>query len=245
MSGFLPPHRKADLTSGVSKASRRQRIFNIPPIIIMLLAVCCITYFIPAYCFSSGQLERFYAFFGFIPVLFRHNHDIFTQLSAVSYSFLHGNATHLGLNMLWFVIFGTPLANRLGGFFFFLFWLFTALIAALVYFGLNSDSQAMMIGASGAVSGMMGASARYNFQATGGVYLPETLLNIKQAFRSCSVLVALGSFIALNLLSAADQWQAGFAEEGTDIAWQAHLGGLLAGFFAVGFFDKWADKFKF
>jgi len=245
MPNALPPRRqKSFRLPSFGAGGSRQRIFNIPPIIVILALICCIAYFIPAYLFSPGQQERFYAFFGFVPVLFLHNRDIITQLSAVTYSFLHGNLTHLGLNMLWLIIFGTPLANRLGSFFFFIFWLFTALVAALIYCGLNSGSQALMIGASGAISGMMGAAARYNFQAAGGVYLPETLLSIKQALSSRAVLIVLGSFIAFNLLDAAEQWQMGFAGN-MNIAWQTHLGGLLAGFLTIGFFDKWMGNFRF
>lgn len=224
-------------------ARRREKIFNVPPVILILFLICCFFYVIPSYFFSAGALERFLAFFSFVPVLFLHNYDVLTQFSAVSYAFLHGNLIHLAMNMLWLIIFGAPLANRLGAVFFIIFWVFTAFAAAMAYCLLNPADDSMLIGASGAISGMMGASARYNFQAIGGAYAPGTILSIKQALTSRAVLIALGCFIALNLLTAADQGQMSFAQEDANIAWQAHLGGLLAGFFAIGFFDKWTHKF--
>lgn len=222
----------------------REPIFNIPPVISVLLVFCCLAYIIPSYFFSQAALEHFLAVFSFVPILFLHNHDVLTQLSAVSYSFLHGNLLHLVMNMLWLIVFGAPLANRLGAAFFIIFWLFTAFAAAIVYCALNSGSEAMLIGASGAISGMMGASARYNFQAIGGSYARGTILSVKEALSSRAVVIALGCFIALNLLTAFDQGQMNFADESANIAWQAHLGGLLAGFLTIGFFDKWTHNFK-
>jgi len=236
--------RKYFLHNRNGSPSPREKILNIPLVVTGFFLLCCLAYMLPAYILPAGRGEALVASFGFIPVLFLHNHDALTQISAVSYSFLHGNFTHLGLNMLWFVIFGTPLANRLGSIFFILFWLFTAFIAAMAYFLLHMNSDTTLIGASGAVSGMMGAAARYNFQAIGGSYLPGGVLPIKKALLSQSVLLILGSFVVLNLLNAMDQWVTGFIESDAGIAWEAHIGGLLAGFLAAGLFDKWTHNFK-
>jgi len=223
---------------------QRERIFNLPLVIIVFFAVCCLAYIMPAYLLPPGKSEEFFAFFGFVPVLFLHNHDVMTQISAVSYSFLHGNFAHLGLNMVWFVVFGTPLANRLGGTFFILFWFFTAFIAAMIYCLAHFDGETTLIGASGAVSGMMGASARYDFQTIGGSYVPGAVLSIKKALLSHSVILVMGSFVTLNFLTAIDQWITGYADNQAGIAWEAHIGGLLAGFLVIGFFDKWTHNFK-
>jgi len=222
---------------------KRERVLNIPLIVVVLASVCCAAYIIPAYFLTSPWREEFYAYFSFVPVTFLHNYDMLTQLSAVTYSFLHGNLTHLGLNMLWLIVFGAPLANRLGNVFFLIFWVITAYIAALTYCMFNSASDAMLIGASGVISGLMGAAARYNFQTYSGSYVAGALLPIRRALVSRSVLIALGSFILLNALTALDEGN-NFAGDNLNIAWQAHLGGLLGGFFIIGYFDKWSQRYR-
>lgn len=238
MKNFSPHHHKS------GSRPKREKIFNIPPVILWLFLLCCAVYIIPNYFMSSAAEEIFYSNFGFVPVVFLHNHDVLTQISAVSYSFLHGSLTHLGLNMLWFIIFGTPLANRLGSFFFILFWIFTAFAAVMIYCLLHFYSDIALVGASGAISGMMGASARYNFQTIGGSYMPESILSVKESMASRAVLVTLGSFVALNALTALSQGTMGFVGDSTNIAWEAHIGGLIAGFLSVGFFDEAAHHFK-
>jgi len=192
---------------------------------------------------SYEKEDAFFASFGFVPVLFAIDHGLMTRLSAITYSFLHGSWTHLGLNMTWFIIFGSPLASRLGSFFFLLFWIFMAFIAALTHFVFYTDSTVALVGASGAISGLMGAAARYDFQHVPEKYpsnrsgFSGSVLPMRVALQSRTVLVFVGGWFFLNLLTGIMSYPAG-EEEGNAIAWEAHIGGLLAGFLTIGFFDR-------
>jgi len=157
----------------------------------------------------------------------------------VSYSFLHGSWLHLGLNMIWFVIFGAPLANRIGIGRFLLLWVFTAILAALTHLMLHYSSTIPLIGASGAVSGIMGAAARYGFRRQAHNAKPVFaghLLPVLQIFRERHVVVFIGIWLIINLASGFYSYlpEAGLSA----IAWEAHIGGLMAGFFAIGLLDK-------
>jgi len=148
----------------------------------------------------------------------------------VSYSLLHGDWVHLGLNLIWLVIFGAPLIRQLGTIRFLLFWIFTAFLSALAHFAFHTTSPIPMIGASGVVSGLMGAAARFGFYRGG-----EYLLPMRSALMNKSILVFIGVWLAANLAIGFETF---IIDEGNSIAWQAHIGGLIAGFVLIGLFAR-------
>jgi len=219
--------------------SRHERVFNLPPVVIAISVLCFLAYVVPVYFLSYEEAEMFFASFGFVPALFATGHSLMAGLSVVTYSFLHGSWAHLGFNMVWFVIFGSPLACRLGAFFFLLFWIFTAIIAALTHFIFYPESMTILVGASGAISGLMGAAARYGFRSVPERYLSGftgPILPVHVALRSRTVLVFAGGWLLLNLLTGVMSQSSGARI--TPIAWEAHIGGLLAGFLIISFFDR-------
>ena len=86
--------------------------------------------------------------------------------------------------MIWLAAFGSPLANRLGAARFVLFWVATSVAAAAMHYVLHMTDQSPLVGASGAISGMMGAAARFGFRidrssgqgAFGGPVLPVSIV---------------------------------------------------------------------
>jgi membrane associated rhomboid family serine protease len=153
----------------------------------------------------------------------------------VTYALLHGSWTHLILNSVWLLAFGTPVARRFG--------------AALPRFlspsrrrGARSRTSATftqmrvpMIGASASISGFMAAAIRFAFQRGGPLRLigdNRTSLSVPAlpllaVLRNPRVLIFLGVWFGLNLLFGLGS----FGIDGDDqaIAWQAHIGGFLAG----------------
>ncbi len=149
--------------------------------------------------------------------------------SPVTYSLLHGGIAHLAVNMIWLAAFGSPLANRSAPLRFVLFWVATSIAAAGLHYMLYMTSQAPLIGASGAISGMMGAAARFGFRidrssgrpAFGGPVLP-----ISTVFRMRGTVAFLAVWMVINLVTGLVGFVPG---EESQIAWEAHIGGFVVG----------------
>jgi membrane associated rhomboid family serine protease len=121
---------------------------------------------------------------------------------------------------------------------FVVFWIATSVAAAGLHYALHVTDPSPLVGASGAISGMMGAAARFGFSidrrwgkpAFGGPVLP-----IPVVFRSRGVVTFLAVWMAVNLVTGLVGLGGGADDQ---IAWEAHIGGFLVGFLAVGIFDR-------
>ena len=104
----------------------------------------------------------------------------------VTYAFLHGDFVHLIFNSLWFLVFATAVARRVGTGRFLLLMLITTLGAAFMHLIFHWGSPVPVVGASGAVSGLMGAAFRFIFidPRTTPVW-PPARLSLDRAARSC------------------------------------------------------------
>src|SRR5690606_721695 len=102
----------------------------------------------------------------FIPALYtgQYGFDWFMLTRPFTYTFLHGSFAHVAVNMVWLAAFGPPLANRFGTVRFAFFFAMTGLAAAAFFFVIHPSMEAPLVGASGSISGMMGAAARFGFQ---------------------------------------------------------------------------------
>ncbi len=140
--------------------------------------------------------------------------------------FVHGGWTHAGLNAVAALAFGVPVARLFGvtrwrPLVFFGFYLACGVVGSLGFAVLHRGSAEVLVGASGAVSGLMGAASRL-------IERPGRLA----PFSSPTVIGMAGSWIATNLLLAV--FGLGVAVAGAPIAWEAHLFGYAAGLLAVG-----------
>ena len=154
----------------------------------------------------------------------------------LTYGLLHGSWGHLGANSLWLLIFGTPVARFLGS------WRFLALAAVSAITGAGAALAShwgevyIMVGASGAVSGLMGAAVPIMFGSSRGWRsamvgqagsthpLPPRFL-----VRHRSAVVFSAVWLAITLVSGAWGWTGNsFVPEG-GIAWEAHVGGFVGG----------------
>jgi membrane associated rhomboid family serine protease len=162
----------------------------------------------------------------------------------VTYSLLHANLTHIGFNVLWLLPFGSALARRFGGLRFFVFMAVTAVAGALAHLLTHEHALAPMIGASASVSGAMAAAIRFAFvkgsflsfnrgDADEAAKVPA--LPLMQALRDRRVVGFLGAWFGVNIIFGVGSIAIG--ADGASVAWQAHIGGFLAGLMLFSLFD--------
>ena len=219
---------------------RREPVFNLPPSVLAVIGICVIVYLLQQYVLNDTQNMTLLYDGAFIPVLYtgQYGFDWFLFTRPFTYAFMHGGFAHIAVNMVWLAAFGPPLANRLGALRFALFYAATGLAAVALFWALHPDGEAPLVGASGAISGIMGAAARYGFRvdrSPGKSAFANAPLPVAVVLRSRGIIV----FLAMLMLANLAVGLLGFAP-GVDgqVAWEAHIGGLIAGFFGLRFFDR-------
>lgn len=153
--------------------------------------------------------------------------------------FIHGDLFHIIGNMLFLYIFGDNVEDRMGHLKYMLFYLLTGVGAAILQILMNMNSVIPMVGASGAVSGVLGAYF---------LYFPRArVLTIVPIFFFIQ-LIYLPSFIFIGLWFLM-QFLSGIMTVGAPdtggIAFWAHVGGFIAGLVIAGYFGKKSYRQKF
>ncbi len=182
---------------------------------------------------SNLQLEQFFQLYAVIPQELTINWSgewttLFTS------QFLHGGWWHLISNMVYLWVFGNNIEDRLGHFRYLLFYLTCGAIAALCQWFIGMYSTIPSLGASGAISGVLGAYLIWFPQAriTTLVFLGFFITTI-----NITALVIIGIFFIQNLIAgfASLQTAAKMSVETGGVAYWAHLGGFVVGsIFALG-----------
>lgn len=177
--------------------------------------------------------ESFVSSFALIPRnLFSHSAQtaIPAGLTIFSSMFLHGGIVHVAGNMLYLWIFGNNVEDSMGRIRFIVFYFLCGAIAAYSHAAANAASTVPMIGASGAVSGVLGAYLMLYPRAR-----VHTLVVFGFFIRTIEVpaMFVLGFWFVLQFLNA-------FISGGTGqgVAWYAHLGGFVAGIALIGLFKR-------
>jgi len=163
--------------------------------------------------------------------------------SFVTHMLVHGDIAHLMFNGAWLLAFGGAIAQRVGNARFLAFALYCGLAGVLCFWLLNVGAQTPVVGASGAIAGLMGGTLRFLFNAldNGGLWRLRTaprsvpLMPLAQALRDRRILAASAVWILLNVLAV---WGIGTPSRAGGIAWEAHVGGYLAGLLGFGLFDN-------
>ena len=162
--------------------------------------------------------------------------------TALSYGALHGSWAHVGLNSVWLAAFGTPVARRCGtGRFLALLGLGT-IAGGVAHAFLNPTSVSPLIGASAGISALTAAAARFVFAPTYGRFWnrpdlagPGPAQSIPELLRNRSAALFLAIWFATNLLFGLLSPPLGVVD--ASVAWEAHIGGFLAGFLLFPWFD--------
>jgi membrane associated rhomboid family serine protease len=245
-----PPESSPELPPELQPGPPREPILTLPGALtayVLLLAVIHLRVLLPP------ELENWTIdVFGFIPK--RYDSTLLAidfpggegakVWSFVTYSLLHANLSHIGFNVLWLLPFGSALARRFGAIRFFLFMAVTAAAGALAHLVTHEHAVAPMIGASASVSGTMAAAIRFAFvkgsflsfnrgDADAAAKVPA--LSLMRALRNGRVLGFLGIWFAVNIIFGVGSIAIG--ADGASVAWQAHIGGFLAGLLLFSLFD--------
>lgn len=216
----------------------RQPMFNIATVVLVLIAVNFAVHGVRAYLLGPSANVSVLLATAFIPARYSLGLDLWGITTPVTYAFLHGGMAHLGFNMIWLAIFGSPLAARIGTARFVVFYFGAVIAAALVHAMMFPASVAMLMGASGGVSGVTGAAARFAFRVSrnAGVRGFEgPLMPVALALRTPIVLAFCAIWLLLNAASGSGLLS---PDGSSNIAWEAHIGGFVFGFLLIGLFDR-------
>lgn len=207
---------------------RRQPIFNLPAVVVAVVAVLAAIHLLRTLLPAETDLGllrelafvpvRFTALFapdriaealsaaqgqsalnGEIARYFLGNGSVLWW-TPITYAFLHASWLHLGFNCLWLVAFGAPVARRFGNWRFLAFCLLTAFAGAITHYFTHIDDLQPVIGASAAVSGTMAAAARFVFQP--GASLRELQANPRLSVPALTLRGMLRDRSAMGFLGA-------------------------------------------
>jgi membrane associated rhomboid family serine protease len=219
----------------------REPILRSPRVVTSLIVIFIVVQVVSLF-LSDGQYEYLINSFALTPERFAYYgwggagttvDSLLAFSPLVTYAFLHDDLVHLIFNSLWFLVFGTAVARRVGTGRFLGLSLIATLGAAIVHLIFHWGSPVAVVGASGAVSGLMGAAFRFILidPKSTPVWPPARL-----PLLSRPVLLWSAVWVVLNVVLGIT----GFAPEGFGraVAWEAHLGGYFTGLLAFPLFDR-------
>lgn len=225
----------------------REPIFNVPAAVVVALAVLVVVHVALAQVTDVDD-EHLIWVLAFVPARYVGfanqipGGPLASWTSFVTHQLVHGDITHLAINCAWLLVFGSPVARRIGGGRFFVFALVCGIAGALFFMLMRWGEAVPMVGASGAISGLMGAGFRLLLPAIDNGEFHEMresprsvrLATLGECFRSRRLMLAVVAFVIVNFVIA---FAAPVVTDAAGIAWEAHLGGFAAGLLLLGAFD--------
>ncbi len=163
-----------------------------------------------------------------------------------SHALLHAGWEHLLINAAWFAIFATPVSRRYGAGPMLAIFFVSAAAGAALFAATTLYSGAYLVGASGGVAGLTGAAMRFIFQPVIVAQHPETgervimgrrLASFGDLWQDTRARFFILIWVVLNAAVPLLPMLTGME---VSVAWQAHLGGFLAGVLMVGLFERQA-----
>jgi membrane associated rhomboid family serine protease len=198
-----------------------------------LIALNVLVFFVELGQGSEGALQSFITAWGVVPREYSVGHDIAPTIplpywsTLITSMFLHGGWMHLGGNMLYLWIFGDNLERVMGAARYAVFYIVCGIAAGLAHILFAGGSAVPSVGASGAISGVLGGYL---------LMFPQNRVKVltRGGVASVPAIVVLGLWIVIQLVS-----QLGSIAEtsqGGGIAYMAHIGGFVAGMALVKLF---------
>ncbi len=188
---------------------------------------------------AQADFDRFTYFYGLVPARYSVAHvaAYFTmkqQLFAfVSFMFLHGGFWHLLGNMWFLYIFGAKIEDRLGHLRYLLFYILCGAASGLFYLILNLRSNTPIVGASGAIAGVIGA---YFILHPGAKILTLVPIIVIPLFLEIPAFLFIGVWILFQFTNALSS-----SAHVSNIAWWAHIGGFIFGIVFLKLFNAFPD----
>ena len=231
----------------------REPAFNVPSVILALLVVLAMIHAVRTLLIGDALNVELLLTFAFIPARYDSSVVLGGVLPGgsaaevwtfVTYALIHADWMHLIVNSIWLLPFGSALTRRIGSLRFLAFFVVTAAAGAALHLATHAGQPAPMIGASAAVSGTMAAAMRFAFQRGGPLSFLRSnddadyrvpALPLTGVLRDPAVLAFLAVWFGVNLVFGLGSLQ--IAGENQAIAWQAHIGGFVAGLILFSWFD--------
>jgi membrane associated rhomboid family serine protease len=226
--------------------------FNAPRVVLATLAAFVVVHLLRSVISEQRDIELLLRF-AFIPARYDAASDYAGDMlggdaakvwTFVTYAFLHGDWMHLAVNSVWMLAFGSALAWRFGPGRFLLFSALTAAAGAATHLMFHFGAPTPVIGASAAISGHMAAATRFIFEVGGplgafrqigrGAFMAPAE-PFTRALRRPQVIVFFVAWFGMNILFGLGAIAIG--EGDAAIAWEAHIGGFLAGLALFPLFD--------
>ena len=209
-----------DENSELSPQPKRQPAFNVPTVILILVAILIGVHLFREYILNAAGDRELLLSFAFFPVRFQSEFierwgDVFPDTlfgaygTFVTYGLLHGDWIHLIVNGFWLLVFGSALARRFGAVRFLLITLFGTIAGAGLHLLTNFDSSVPVVGASAAISAHMACAARFAFVPYGPLGRPRSVhpgayflpsLSILEMLKNIQAASFLAIWFAVNLL---------------------------------------------
>lgn len=233
---------------------------NIPAVVVGVVVVLAIVHAVRTWLLTDQQDIEFLLNFAFIPARYDSSAVLGGALPGggadvwtfVTYAFIHGDWTHLGINTIWLLPFGSAVARRFGTSRFLAFFAVTAAAGAALHLATHAGEPYPMIGASAAISGTMAAAMRFAFQKGGPLGLIRhgdedayqvPAIPLSGVLRDPRVVLFLAVWLGINILFGLGSFPITGSEQ--PVAWQAHIGGFLAGLLLFAWFDPKSDHQQF
>lgn len=149
------------------------------------------------------------------------------QLTVFTSMFVHGDIFHLLGNMLYLLIFGNNIEDAVGNLSFIIFYFLCGIAASITQIATNVNSLIPMVGASGAIAGILGAYLVLYPKAKVLVFM-WLIIFIRMVWIPAVIVLGIWFFMQIYSVSLC----------GIGVAWFAHIGGFAAGFLLIKFFEK-------
>lgn len=210
----------------------------------VLMLANAVAFLLPWMEAGEDALTRYAYRFGFTPSFF-FGDPLGEASSLISHAFLHGGWAHLVGNLVFLFVFGDNVEDRLGHLRFAAFFLLGAMVAAIAHALVTSEPQLPLIGASGAISAVMGAYLRfYPSKRVQALVLPLVLpwlvlrlftrVPVSLFLWTLPAWFYLGYWVLIQVFEAT----ASLALMGGGVAWWAHVGGFAFGLLAAPLFAR-------
>jgi len=196
------------------------------PVVVVLIIIFNTIVFFQYFDLPEKKVESIFQIFGIVPAHIR-------LITLITHQFLHGGLLHLISNMWALWIFGDNIEDRLGHLRFLLFYILCGVFAGTIHTITQPGSEVPCVGASGAISGILGA---YLILYPGARILCVIPIIIYPYFVEMPALLFGGIWFILQLLNGLVVMAN--SEDVAGVAWWAHIGGFFTGIFLLPFFYK-------